>query len=459
MSIEKFKSLVSEYNNSGIDTSTYASILDSKKSFSYSNSWYDKAVHAFALGEAIYKLGKGVHNIYQSHVKSDTDTTVYRVTTQSTLLDNFVNDTIVLLTEKYQKEETIVTEFTVGAEDGVISKKAFEDVVLSYNGADIFVQCIRSNSQSDQASLRRRYESSPAWTFSSTNLDALENFTKDFVSKYQELVKAASDNVLSYPEIFRWSSARQIVEYQGALLENKDRSLFLAQGQKELLFKTLDDFEESSQNYYDLGVPYKLGICLYGPPGTGKTSTIKAISRHTGRDIYYVSLETIHDNEMLNSAMESGEDRIIVFEDLDILPATHQDSVSSTGSTSGISRQGLLNILDGINSPQNAIFVLTTNNRDCLDAALTRAGRVDLELELDYFDQHQLNSMLEFLGVEEPIKLPENVKVTGADVVGVARKYIKDTSQSGPAIQEFISRKEKELYEDSRVGDPIQASV
>ena len=82
-----------------------------------------------------------------------------------------------------------------------------------------------------------------------------------------------------------------------------------------------------------------------------------------------------------------------------------------------------------------------------------------MELELDYFDQYQLDSMLEFLRVEESIKLPESVKITGADVVGVARKYIKDTSQSGPAIQEFISRKEKELYEDSRMGDPIQASV
>lgn len=457
MSIEKFKSLVTEYNNSGINTSTYASILDSKKSFSYSNSWYDKVVHAFALGEAIYKLGKGAHNIYQSRTKSDTDTTIYEVTTDNTLFGRLVNDAIVQLIEEYQKEEVIITDFVL-EDSGVLSKKALEDAVLFYNGADISVHYNRTSPQSNQ-NLARRQENSYTWTFSSTNLKALGDFSEDFSTKYKELVKAATNDVNITPEICRWSSARQSIEYQGTLLENKEKSLFLAQGQKELLFKTLDDFQESRQNYFDLGVPYKLGICLYGPPGTGKTSTIKAISRHTGRDIYYVSLETIKDNEMLNSAMEYGEDRIIVFEDLDILPATHQDSVSSTGITSGISRQGLLNILDGINSPQNAIFVLTTNNRDCLDAALTRAGRVDLELELDYFDQYQLDSMLEFLRVEESIKLPESVKITGADVVGVARKYIKDTSQSGPAIQEFISRKEKELYEDSRMGDPIQASV
>lgn len=457
MSIEKFKSLVTEYNNSGINTSTYASILDSKKSLSYSDSWYDKAVHAFALGGAIYNLGKGVHNIYQSCTKSDTDTVMYEVTTDTTLYGKFVNDVIVWLIEEYQEEESPITEFMIG-EDGALTKKALEDAVLSYNGAVIYVHYNRANPQSNQ-NLARRQATSHTWTFSSTNLKGLEVFSEDFTTKYKDLVKEASNDVNITPEICRWSSARQSVEYQGTLLENKEKSLFLAQGQKELLFKTLDDFQESRQNYYDLGVPYKLGICLYGPPGTGKTSTIKAIARHTGRDIYYVSLETIRDNEMLNSAMECGEDRIIVFEDLDILPATHQDSVSSTGATTGISRQGLLNILDGINSPQNAIFVLTTNNRDRLDAALTRAGRVDLELELDYFDQYQLNSMLEFLSVKEPIKLPENVKITGADVVGVARKYIKDTSQSGPAIQDFISRKEKELYEDSRVGDPIQASV
>ena len=457
MSIEKFKSLVSEYNNSGINASTYASILDSKKSFSYSNSWYDKAVHAFALGEAIYKLGKGAHNIYQSYTQSDTDATMYEVTTDTTLYGKFVNDVIVQLIEEYQEEEVSITAFMIG-EDGALSKKALEDAVLSYNGADIDVHYNRTNPQQNQ-NLARRQATSHTWTFSSTNLKSLKDFSEDFTTRYKELVEALSRDIDTAPEICQWSSARQIVEYHGVLLENKEKSLFLAQGQKELLFKTLDDFQGSKQNYYDLGVPYKMGICLYGPPGTGKTSTIKAISRYTGRDIYYVSLETIQDNEMLNSAMEGGEGRIIVFEDLDILPATHQDSVSSTGATTGISRQGLLNILDGINSPPNAIFVLTTNNRDRLDAALTRAGRVDLELELDYFDQYQLNSMLEFLSVKEPIKLPENVKITGADVVGVARKYIKDTSQSGPAIQEFISRKEKELYEDSRMGDPIQASV
>ena len=457
MSIEKLKSLVTEYNNSGIDASTYASILDSKKSFSYSNSWYDKAIHAFSLGEALYKLGKGAHNIYQSHIKSDTDTTMYQVTTHAGLYGKFVNNVIVQLIEEYQEEEVPITEFVV-EEDGVLSKKALLDAVLSYNGADISVHYNQTSPQSNQNPVRRQAPSY-TWTFASTSLKGLEDFSEDFTTKYKELMDTTETNAGIVPEICRWSSAHQTIEYQGSLLENKDKNLFLAQGQKELLFKTIDDFEESSQNYYDLGVPYKLGICLYGPPGTGKTSTIKAISRHTGRDIYYVSLETIKDNEMLNSAMEGGENRIIVFEDLDILPATHQDSVSSTGIASGISRQGLLNILDGINSPQNAIFVLTTNNRDCLDAALTRAGRVDLELELDYFNQYQLDSMLEFLGVENPIKLPENVKITGADVVGIARKYIKDTSQSGPAIQEFISRKEKELHENSQVGGPIQASV
>lgn len=393
MSIEKFKSLVSEYNNSGINTSTYASILDSKKSFSYSNSWYDKAIHAFALGEAVYKLGKGVHNIYQSYTQSDTNATMYEVTTDSTLYGKFVNDVIVQLIEEYQEEEVSITAFMIG-EDGALSKKALEDAVLSYNGANIDVHYNRTDPQQNQ-NLARRQATSHTWTFSSTNLKSLKDFSEDFTTRYKELVEALSRDVDATPEICQWSSARQTVEYQGILLENKEKSLFLAQGQKELLFKTLNDFQDSKQNYYDLGVPYKMGICLYGPPGTGKTSTIKAISRYTNRDIYYVSLETIQDNEMLNRAMEGGEGRIIVFEDLDILPATHQDSVSSTGVTTGISRQGLLNILDGINSPQNAIFVLTTNNRDCLDAALTRAGRVDLELELDYFDQYQLNSMLE----------------------------------------------------------------
>lgn len=45
----------------------------------------------------------------------------------------------------------------------------------------------------------------------------------------------------------------------------------------------------------------------------------------------------------------------------------------------GISLSALLNVLDGVGAHEGRILVMTTNNRGNLDAALTRAGRVDKE--------------------------------------------------------------------------------
>ena len=41
-----------------------------------------------------------------------------------------------------------------------------------------------------------------------------------------------------------------------------------------------------------------------------------------------------------------------------------------------------MNIIDGTLSPENVIFVLTTNYKDRLDKALLRSGRMDIKVEL-----------------------------------------------------------------------------
>lgn len=90
-------------------------------------------------------------------------------------------------------------------------------------------------------------------------------------------------------------------------------------------------------------MPYRRGILLYGKPGTGKTSLINAISAHLNRDLYFLNLKSIkQDNEL--SAAFSGvpSNQIIVLEDVDTMTrVVHKRSrkekfiySDSTGSSS-----------------------------------------------------------------------------------------------------------------------------
>lgn len=54
----------------------------------------------------------------------------------------------------------------------------------------------------------------------------------------------------------------------------------------------------------------------------------------------------------------------------------------------------LLQFLDSSQSPNNVIFIATTNYIDRLDHALVRKGRFDLKIELDDFNKDTARKML-----------------------------------------------------------------
>lgn len=54
----------------------------------------------------------------------------------------------------------------------------------------------------------------------------------------------------------------------------------------------------------------------------------------------------------------------------------------------------ILNILDGLRTRENVIYVLTTNHIEKLPPALLRDGRMDYKVELDYLEPETANKML-----------------------------------------------------------------
>ena len=50
--------------------------------------------------------------------------------------------------------------------------------------------------------------------------------------------------------------------------------------------------------------------------------------------------------------------------------------------------------MDGMNSPENVIWIFTTNHIDRLDPALIRPGRIDKKIEIGYVDNETFSEFL-----------------------------------------------------------------
>ena len=70
--------------------------------------------------------------------------------------------------------------------------------------------------------------------------------------------------------------------------------------EKSALINQLNMFKTGEQWYYNMGIPYSLGIALHGPPGTGKTSIIKCIAKMMDRHVIALSLKLIRTKRQLN---------------------------------------------------------------------------------------------------------------------------------------------------------------
>ena len=210
--------------------------------------------------------------------------------------------------------------------------------------------------------------------------------------------------------------------------------------EKPEILRKIQFFLENKDWYYEMGIPYSLGVGLHGPPGTGKTSFFKCLANFTGRHLIVLSLKLIKTRRQLedfffedryhsnNKPRSVGFDKkIIVFEDIDCLgdivlrrdenatihsnTNTHATTHSSTNhivdilqtiaenaqndqhklltvatkttDDAPITLDDILNVLDGLRETPGRILGISSNHYNKLDPALIRPGRIDITLKLD----------------------------------------------------------------------------
>ena len=175
------------------------------------------------------------------------------------------------------------------------------------------------------------------------------------------------------------------------------------------------EFLRDPHKFERLGGKIPKGVLLVGPPGTGKTLLARAVAGEAGVPFFsisgsdfvemFVGVGASRVRDMFEQAKKNAP--CIIF--VDEIDAVGRKRGSSMGGND--ERDQTLNAMlvemDGFNDNQGIIVIAATNRVDVLDAALTRPGRFDRQIQVPNPD---------FVGREKILKVHSRKVPIGPDV-------------------------------------------
>lgn len=194
-------------------------------------------------------------------------------------------------------------------------------------------------------------------------------------------------------------------EWSGMMKEIPSRpfsTLYLDNDVEQKIKSHLDNWLKNRDIYRTRGITFKTGILLHGSPGTGKSSIAAAIADYLDCDLIIIDSATFDKLNLtgVTSAIEADDYMyVVLLDDIDAILASRSDDNVTTTDKANVAK--LLSFLDSSNSPDNVVFVATTNYVDLLDEAVRRSGRFDRIFQIDNISKETALRMCEGFGLDE----------------------------------------------------------
>ena len=245
----------------------------------------------------------------------------------------------------------------------------------------------------------------------SKNMLVLRISMRVFFANKEKFMKQLKESLSSATEIYEnkisilydWNSRKREKRPLSSVYTNNNIS--------EILKNDIQSFINSKKMYMDNNILYKRNYLLYGKPGTGKSSLIFALASEFNYKIKIIDLKSFKGIPDILQQISNEEKIFYVFEDIDALSTTFMEREESKVSDnvnekkesprelvsdnhSGLNLSDILNVMDGLYTPEGAICFFTTNHIEKLDKAFLRDGRMDCKIEMNDLDNKIANQMI-----------------------------------------------------------------
>lgn len=195
----------------------------------------------------------------------------------------------------------------------------------------------------------------------------------------------------------------------------------LPEGMKTQIKQNLEAFLMAKKHYKALNLPYRRGFLFAGPPGNGKTMVAKVIASQHRVNMVTLHIKSDLEERVIDSAFSQASSMqpcILLLEDLDRIVQASRVSLSY-----------LLNLLDGLSTPEGVLTIATTNHPERLDAALIhRPSRFDRVWEFRLPASEERQRLLELKG--RGYFTPDALSAAARATAGFSMAYVQETIMS-----------------------------
>lgn len=201
-------------------------------------------------------------------------------------------------------------------------------------------------------------------------------------------------------------------------------SIVLEDSVRHNIVSGLQNWKASRDWYETHQLVYKIGVFLYGDPGTGKSTIARAISEIFNRaPILVMDINNIM--QSIRSIIKMRERYkgtiIVLIEDIDMYFPKQVDRIDNEQDnpdpnkeaeerTNKINQNAIFQLLDGVYSTDDTIYIATTNYKDKLDSALIRCGRFDIQERLSNLTEDGAKKKVQLLGYDASVLRELNIE-------------------------------------------------